>query len=338
MRNKIDPLLLKRYFEGNCTAKEKDIVEQLLQTAEGRDQLQALMQDRWEESGRYKLPQENIDELKREFWSRVTEIERKEKRGKLIGMKRRDLLRYAAVLVPLFIMTWIGTVVFRDANHNVKTASLDTVTKENSRLSRSTFTLSDGTTVHLGRGSKLKFPKMFPGSTREVELEGEAYFDVAKNAAKPFIIHAGLIDTKVLGTSFRIRSFDSSDIEVGVATGKVEVAKSTPGSGSNVLAVLTQGMKVNYSSNNAIVSTVNTTELEDWKTGLLSFEGTTTGNVVKVLQRSYDIEFEFKDPALKSIPLTLSVRDTMSADKVARILSLAGGFNYEKSDGRIVFY
>lgn len=336
MRNKIDPFLLKRYLEGNCTAKEKGVVEQLLQTAEGRDQLQSLMQDRWEESGRFELPQEDIDRWKREFWDRVTAIEGKEKRGKLIGIKRRDLLRYAAVLVPLFLMTWIGAAVFRNAKQ--QTASLHTITKENSKANRSTFTLSDGTTVHLGRGSKLKFPEIFPGNTREVELDGEAYFDVAKNEAKPFIIHAGLIDTKVLGTSFRVRSFDSSDIEVGVATGKVEVSKNTPGSGSNVLAVLTKGMKVNYSSNKATVAAVNTTELEEWKTGILSFEATTTADVVKVLQRSYDIDFEFKNPALKSIPLTLTVSDTMPADKVARILSLTGGFNYEKVDSKIVFY
>jgi transmembrane sensor len=337
MRNKIDPFLLKRYLEGNCTAQEKGVVEQLLQTAEGRAQLQSLMQDRWEESGRYELPREDIDKWKQEFWNKVADMERKEKRGRLIGMKKRELLRYAAVLVPLIVMTWIGAAVYRNAHQHTKTASLNTITKENSKANRSTFILSDGTTVHLGRGSKLKFPEIF-ADTREVELEGEAYFDVAKNAAKPFIIHAGQIDTKVLGTSFRIRSFDSSDIEVGVATGKVEVSKNMPGSGSSVLAVLTKGMKMNYSSNKAVVAAVNPTELEEWKTGILSFEATTTADVVKVLQRSYDIDFEFKDPALRSIPLTLSVRDTMPADKVAKILSLTGGFNYEKVGSKIVFY
>jgi hypothetical protein len=87
------------------------------------------------------------------------------------------------------------------------------------------YTLPDGTKVSLNRGSKISYPSTFEGQTREITLQGEAFFDVAHDAQHPFIIHAQGADIKVLGTSFNVNAY-SKQVKVWVKTGKVQVKKS----------------------------------------------------------------------------------------------------------------
>lgn len=88
--------------------------------------------------------------------------------------------------------------------------------------------LTDGTQVWLSPSSTLEYPAVFAGNLREISLSGEAFFEVAHDAQRPFIIHSGNIETKVLGTSFNIQAYDNQeDISVTVVTGKVNVTDRT---------------------------------------------------------------------------------------------------------------
>ena len=87
---------------------------------------------------------------------------------------------------------------------------------------KATLTLADGSTITLNSQGKLMCPEQF-GDTREVTLEGEAFFQINRKAAKPFIVHSAGLKTSVLGTSFNINTFGSESIEVTVVTGKVQV-------------------------------------------------------------------------------------------------------------------
>src|SRR6202000_336004 len=93
----------------------------------------------------------------------------------------------------------------------------------NPRGQRSVVRLSDSTIVYLGPDSKINFPGRFNGKTRELNLEGEAFFQVKKDHQHPFIIHTGDVSTTVLGTSFKITAFKGEPLTVSVATGKVRV-------------------------------------------------------------------------------------------------------------------
>src|SRR5690606_33837898 len=85
-------------------------------------------------------------------------------------------------------------------------------------------TLPDGTQVNLNYESQLKFPKVFEGNIRKVELIGEAFFEVVKNDTMPFIVKTGDVETEVLGTSFNIRSYERGQTaEVSLVTGKVKI-------------------------------------------------------------------------------------------------------------------
>ena len=94
--------------------------------------------------------------------------------------------------------------------------------KQNAKGVKSTIELADGSKIWLNADSKVQYPALFNGSTREVYLNGEAFFDIAKNPSKPFIIHLSNGTVRVLGTSFNIKAYDNEPVvETSVATGKV---------------------------------------------------------------------------------------------------------------------
>jgi len=85
-------------------------------------------------------------------------------------------------------------------------------------------TLADSSTVWLNAGSRLRYPEKFEGRTRELDLEGEAFFEVTHRKNQPFIVHSGKLNTQVLGTSFNIKAYKNSvQLKVSVATGKVAI-------------------------------------------------------------------------------------------------------------------
>lgn len=148
-------------------------------------------------------------------------------------------------------------------------------------------TLPDGTGVWLNSVSSLRFPNAFTGSSREVELRGEAYFEVAQQAAQPFIVKAGAVKVQVLGTSFDLMAYEDEDaIRTTVLTGAVKVqaaaAEATLGPGTQASL---------YSKGTAFkTSRPNMEEVIAWKNGKFYFGKTNIRNIMRQLTRWYDMQ------------------------------------------------
>ncbi|WP_127125209.1 FecR family protein [Pseudoflavitalea rhizosphaerae] len=173
------------------------------------------------------------------------------------------------------------------------------------------FSLPDGTMVWLNAASSIKYPTNFKGSTRTVMVIGEAYFDVAKNQHQPFIVSAGNNATiEVLGTSFNVNAYPNEEnIKTTLINGLVKVtakARNLP-SGNAREAVLKPGQQaiVALSGNGVQAITVNndvnTEKVTAWKKGLFNFEGSGLVEVMKELERWYNIEvvYEGAPPEMK---------------------------------------
>ena len=145
-----------------------------------------------------------------------------------------------------------------------------------------TLFLTDGTTVWLNRNSKLYYPKKFKGKTREVRLEGEAFFEVAHNAEKPFKIFTQHSIVTVLGTTFNINN-DSLQSIISVASGKVSVQSRYSKSGVNLLP----GNMVKVNAEGMEKSQITNPNYLSWKTGVFQFEDTPLPDVIKNLNRYY---------------------------------------------------
>ena len=158
--------------------------------------------------------------------------------------------------------------------------------------------LPDGTLVTLNAGSVLTYPKAFEDSIREVNLTGEAFFNVVPNPRSPFVIHTGDVTTKVLGTSFNVRAYpENEEVQVAVVEGKVKVNANTITEAENNSVCLTKSEMVTFQKQEKelIVSQYDEKEQIGWKDGILYFEKSDFLTTVKKLERWYGVKIQIAE-------------------------------------------
>ena len=196
------------------------------------------------------------------------------------------------------------------------------------------FILPDGTHVVLQTGSRLDYPGHFAGRVREVSLSGEAYFEVAEDVSRPFIIHTGRIRTTVLGTAFNIRALPDDEIVVSVTTGKVKVEDNR-----KLLAVLTSNQQVKYQPVSAAVSrdSVNAASLvTNWTKLEMAFDGQSFEEVAEILGRRYGVDIRFKKEGLKKCSIKAFFNGTETLENVLNTLCTISNTSYSRTDENTV--
>lgn len=151
--------------------------------------------------------------------------------------------------------------------------------------------LPDGTTVWLNAASSLHYPTAFTGSLRHVDLKGEAYFEVAKDKAHPFIVSAGKVEIKVLGTHFNISAYeDDAANKTTLLEGSVQLT-----SGNHKMALVPGQQAVSEnSSGNVQLKTVNVDDAVAWRNGYFSFKKESLKSAMAKISRWYDVDVEYR--------------------------------------------
>ncbi|MBK3515847.1 FecR family protein [Carboxylicivirga marina] len=165
--------------------------------------------------------------------------------------------------------------------------------------------LSDDTKVWLNSESRLKYPVQFTGDVREVELIGEAYFEVAHHVSKSFIVKAPHSAIKVLGTKFNVSAYtDDAKNTTTLLEGSVEV------SATGVKRVLEPGYQavVDKDVKQVRIAKVDAEMFTSWVHGVYRFENQSMEQITKQLSRWYPVDFEFSEVELKSIPLSGAIK------------------------------
>lgn len=200
-----------------------------------------------------------------------------------------------------------------------------------------TLLLPDGTRVTLNAGSSLRYPKAFDGDLREVYLEGEALFDVTRDTTKPFIVHAGQLRTRVLGTSFNVSAYTGQErAEVTVISGKVEVEET----GSGRKEELLPEERVTYARREDRFEKVKLATTEQsiaWKIGRLAFDDTSLPEVAKQFYRKYGREMVLEGAGLQHCRLSLAFNQETPDDIIATIAAISNALYREEGD-KIVIY
>mgnify|MGYP004534593255 CR=1 FL=1 len=161
--------------------------------------------------------------------------------------------------------------------------------------------LADGSLVIMNSESRLRYPVEFSGEQREVYLEGEACFEVAKDTARPFVVHTANASVCVLGTLFNISAYDEEDnTEVTLVNGKVRV---NVGDVEKLLAPDEQ-LVLNNETADVEIRDVESLDYIAWTCGLFRFDAMPLRQLMMKLERWYDISYEFKDEALENIRFT----------------------------------
>lgn len=153
--------------------------------------------------------------------------------------------------------------------------------------------LSDGTIVHLNAGSSIKYPVQFiEGSDRQISVTGEAYLDVAKDPEHPFIVNTNGLNVRVLGTQFNVSAYPEDETtEVVLVEGAVSLYTEKEEYGSEKNVYLKPGFKGSFDKvkNNIDTSEVITNLYTSWVNGKLVFRNMTFNNIMKKLERHYDV-------------------------------------------------
>ena len=185
--------------------------------------------------------------------------------------------------------------------------------KQNSKGIKSTIQLADGSKVWLNADSRIQYPEVFEGGTREVYLNGEAFFEVAKNPSRPFIIHLANGTVRVLGTSFNIRAYDNEKVvETSVATGKVAFIPKYKNVAKKADTVfLTPNNKVRYQFNAEKIAVLPTLALNDkaWTEGKMIFKAMRLQEIAIELERNFGKKVVFLDEDTKNYILTGSFQN-----------------------------
>ncbi|WP_271766356.1 FecR family protein [Aquimarina algiphila] len=199
--------------------------------------------------------------------------------------------------------------------------------------------LSDGTTVHVNAGSTLKFPSKFlSGQIREVDLSGEAYFEVARNEKDPFIVSTNGIRTEVLGTKFNVSSYaDDSFSEVVLVEGSVGVFKDKNRFDKNTDKILSPNQKASLSktSQSLNISNVKTENYIAWVDGILLFKSESFETVMKKLERFYDKKITINYQNIKTEKFTGRF-DVENVEDVLKTFKSNTFFNYRIKGNEII--
>jgi len=334
-----DKELLKKFLYGHCTPEENQRVQELLLLPDAEEVMQELTFQEWNEP---EMPVAEsasatgistvMNRWKEKLNTRIAAGAQETEETEWVSKPGINVfsLRYAAVWAGLLIVGFLAIQQFRKTNRPDIITYVQKINRQNKPVK---YLLPDSSEVYLGPGSRLRFPAQFAGRTRELSLQGEAFFQVKHNALKPFMIHTGEILTQVLGTSFKVQAFEGQRLVVAVATGKVGVSRHTAKL-SETLALLTPGHTVTWNSKTgeAVEGTTDISGLQQWTSGDMVFEEQTMAEIALELQRRYAVQLDFADKSIADHQVSGTFPANKPIEKIMKALAAAGKFQYETSN------
>lgn len=340
----VDEILLRRFFENKCTTKERQLVVDWLSNPENSLVAKEFMQHQWDRLGPGDDPlQFDVEKSLEKTREKIFPERHSRDRGHVTPMRSPSwVYRIAAVFIGMIILfgsrlIFVSDVPGRDARHAM---NLQAVKAPSDQIIRKV--LADGTKIWLNGQSTIEFPTTFSkDSIREVFLNGEAFFEVAHNKEKPFIVHTSSIDIKVLGTSFNVKAYSNEKtIETTLLKGKVRIEPQPDAGGRAVAGVElkpNQRAVFNKGSKMIDIEEVNADSTASWKQKRMVFDRESLDNVITQLERWYDIKIHVDNRGELDCKLTATIENE-SLEDVLRLMELSQSHKIEyKIVGRDVF-
>lgn len=191
--------------------------------------------------------------------------------------------------------------------------------------------LADGTRVWLNTESKLRYPVAFTGDERRVEMDGEVYFEVAKNREKPFVVTVNGVDIRVLGTSFNVSAYQE-DVVTTLVTGKVQLKKG------DEQVVLLPNQQAIWSDDKFKVKQVDARNYVLWKEGIFYFEDVDLETILDDMARWYNVNIFYVNPTLKKMKFSVEIKRYEDINEILRRIEQTKRVKFEIKDRTINVY
>lgn len=248
------------------------------------------------------------------------------------GFNRSLIIKIAAVITIAFLAGSGWIFMERDlsstplASYEAKPSIMEEIT------------LPDGSKVFLNSGSIIKIAYGFNKSNREVYLAGEAFFEVERDTARPFIVKTeSNLQVRVLGTSFNVKSYKSDQtIETTLVSGKVELIQNNK---NRAVIALSPNQMATYSKkeDKIVIEKVTTSEITSWKKGILIFDNEPIKNVLNSLERWYDVEIKIKDREINTYTFSGKVERKTNVQEVMELIEASSPVKYEYDEKQKTF-
>lgn len=307
----MDKELLLKYIEGNCSEKEKVHISEWIDSSA-------------ENMKEYTVVRKLFDIT---IWQTQSKSAVKPKERKSIRWIYTEALKIAAILI-------FGIVIskyFISRNTRENSSAMQTMHVPAGQ--RAEITLADGTHVWLNAQSTLNFPAVFTGNTREVQLNGEAYFEIISDKAHPFIVKTSRYNVKAWGTRFNLLAYSFSDVfETSLFEGSVEIL--TP-AGTNGLFI-SPNEKAVVENNQLMKEAITNTGQFLWKDGIISFDNESFPEMVKKLELYFDLNIAVQNKNILMYRCTGKFRTKDGVEHILKVLQLSNKFKYTINNTRTI--
>ncbi len=295
--------ILRRYFNQECNDLEKERVETWFNDLKLEKTLKKTLRDQWEEIA-LKPPGSDIDSdrIFDKIYRHIHTNEWRKEQNKPFSRKLYNTFSKIAAILILPVLIYSGWSLKNSISAS-KTDRISYAEIYSPLGARTHFELPDGSSGWLNSGSTLKFPVKFHGSTRKVSLIGEAYFDIAKNTKKPFVVNAGNIEVMALGTRFNVLDYpDDKSMHITLEAGKVVI--NAISRTKKVIRITElepdQQLIIQKGSMESQKRKVDSKNYTSWKHGMLIFRNDPMSEIIKRLQRWYNVEITMEDKEIET--------------------------------------
>lgn len=194
--------------------------------------------------------------------------------------------------------------------------------------------LADGTVVYLNSATRLKYPVVFNEKERKVYLSGEAYFEVAKDAERPFLVEVANVEVKVYGTSFNVNSYREGNVQTVLVEGSVGVKVLASG----VESVIKPGQMAEFKQGNTGVEVreVDVTLYTDWKNGIFRFENQRLEDILTTLSNWYNVDVFYQTSSVKDLHFSGYMERYKEIDTILGAITLSTGVRFSIQGTTIV--
>ncbi|MDN5204332.1 FecR family protein [Fulvivirgaceae bacterium BMA10] len=287
------------------------------------------------------LSKEERENELREMFAQIEKSQRVSVKSKVLDTNIwHSWKRVAAILIVLLVpisVFYLNSELWVKETPREQVEWIEKVVPYGQKL---TTTLSDGSIIKLNAGSRIRFPKQFSTSLREIFLEGEAFFNVERDTSRKFIIHTEKMLTTVLGTSFNIKAYPEDSVaEVAVATGKVLVqSEDRDGNIKKSVTLNANEMTSHNKTDPSLLKTVEFNESEfSWRDDILYFDKTPVPELIVMLERWYGKNIRLENDTFKNKTYS-GVFENETLKNVLEGIKFEADINYKIKGNDVLIY
>lgn len=323
MKNTEIKNIIMTFFDTKMSKNTQLLFMRWFRMSDYQEEKEAILADVWEHSENIVTEKtiEDLNKLKKQLFP---------ERKKAISL--RSIIGYAAAITLIITISSFFTYLITSSG-TTEYQQLSVAYGEQKKMN-----LADGTEVIVNAGSTLIFPTKFTGKTRTVFLSGEANFDVAKNKRKPFIVKTKHIDITALGTKFNIQSYPNSEYsKATLIEGSVKVVVENKNDNPYIL---TPNHQLSYShfNKNISITGIDARKMESWEKGYLIFQDVPFEEIVKTLERKYNIDINYDSRKLQKQSYYVKFNPDETIEDVMEVLCLLINGSTYKIDGSTIYF